>query len=211
MLLARRERRIRAAAHGLECRGDRHGVLLGIPHPRDAADRIRVSLADAAPPERVVCTVREHCIRIDAREREHAWIPADRDHTDVPCRLCRRIHRRIVRRDIGVRIKAVHHVEKLRELRGLLRKIGRRAAAEDEHIHLVLPLCRLRCRHNRHLRARLHRRGIAARKYSGQLHVRIGLDGVLHAASEIAITKNTNANHISSLAVPRRHRICTSF
>ena len=40
MLLARRERRIRAAAHGLECRGNRHGVLLGIPHPRDTADRI---------------------------------------------------------------------------------------------------------------------------------------------------------------------------
>ena len=40
MLLARRERRIRAAAHGIECRGNRHGVLLGIPHPRDTANRI---------------------------------------------------------------------------------------------------------------------------------------------------------------------------
>ena len=101
-----------------------------------------------------------------------------------------------------MRVEAVHDIEQLCKLGRLLRQIGRRAAAEDEHIDLILPLRRLVRMDNRHVRARLHRRRVAPRKDSDQLHILICLDGILHTASEIAIAKNTNTNHKNSSRHP---------
>ena len=120
----------------------------------------------------------------------------------MPRRLCRRIHRREVRGNVCVRVEAVHDVEQLCKCRGLLRQIGRRTAAENQNINLILPLCRLVRMNNRHVRARLHRRRVTPCKDGDQLHILICFDGILHAASEIAIAKNTNTNHKNSSRHP---------
>ena len=103
-----------------------------------------------------------------------------------------------------MRVEAVHHIEQLCECRRLLRQIGRRAAAENQNIDLVLPHLRIIDRNHRHIHAGLYRRGSAPREHGDELHILICLHGVLHAAAEIAIAKNTNTNHKNSSRHPPR-------
>ena len=100
----------------------------------------------------------------------------------------RRVHSLEMLRDIGVRVKAVHHVEVPGEPGRLHRQVGGAAAAEDHHVDLVLHShSRL---HRQHLHAgseNLHARRIAPGKHRRQLHVRIVLHRALHAFSQITI------------------------
>ena len=68
MLLPRGERRICAAAYGIERRRNGHCILLGIPNARNAANRIRVPLTNAATPECIVRPIRENRVPVDPRE-----------------------------------------------------------------------------------------------------------------------------------------------
>ena len=195
VLLPRRELWVCARTDGLESTLNRHSVLLCVLDALDAADGVAVALADALAPERVVLTVRQDRIAVDAREREQARVPADRDDAEVAALLRRLVDVGEVLRDARMRVKAVDDVEVLRVLRRLLRQIRRAAAAEDHDIDLVLPRCHILDIDDRHaLRPDLDGRGIAAREDCDELHIRILFDCTLNAAAQIAVTKDTNAN-----------------
>ena len=150
VLLPRGKRGAGTGPHGLERRLDRHGVLFGVGHALDAADGVGMPLAHAAPPEGIVRSVGQHGVCVQPVEREHARVPADRDHRGVTGLLRRRVHRREVFRDMRVRVKAVHDMEQLRHRGRLHRQIRRTPAAEDEHIHLPRVRRRVRRRIDGH-------------------------------------------------------------
>ena len=98
-------------------------------------------------------------------------------------------------RDARMRIKAVNDIEILHVFRRLLRQIRRTAAAENHDVDLVLPGCNILDADNRYiLRPDLDRCRIAARKDRHKLHILMLPHGALHAAAQIAISQNTNAN-----------------
>ena len=67
----------------------------------------------------------------------------------MPALFCRRIHIIKMLRDSGMGVKAVYYVEQLRILRGLLRQVGRTAAAQDHYVDLIFPLLHVSYRANR--------------------------------------------------------------
>ena len=60
MLFSGGESGLTATAYRIQCGIYGNGILLGIYHPVNAADGIRVSLADAFAPKRVIFAVGEN-------------------------------------------------------------------------------------------------------------------------------------------------------
>ena len=64
VLLAGSELRIGAASYSSQCLIYRNGVLLAILYTLDAADCIRVTLADSFAPKSIIIAVRQYCVCI---------------------------------------------------------------------------------------------------------------------------------------------------
>ena len=195
VLLARRKLRVFTGADALERALDRDRVLARVLHAGDAADRVGVALAHALAPERVVAAVRQDGLAVKAVQREHARIPADRDHTELAALFARRVDGVKVLRDLRVRVEAVDHVEILRELRGLLRQVVRAAAAEDHDVDLVRHARGVRHRVDRRAGLCLQRFGAAARENADELHILCTGQRAFHAAAEISVSCNADSNH----------------
>lgn len=96
--------------------------------PGDAADGVGVPLGDAAAPEGVVGAVGHDGVGVNARDREHARIPAHRDDGHVLRLAGHRIDGGEVRRDVGMGVEGVDHVVERSGCRGLLGQVGGGAA-----------------------------------------------------------------------------------
>ena len=184
-----------AIAHTLQraLHGDR--ILARVLHALNAADRVGMALAHALAPEGIARALREDCVGIETVEREETRIPAAGDQGGATAGFRGGVHGGKMLRDSGVRVEAVHHVKQGGAAGRLLGEIRRAAAAEDQHVQLILPLREIVRRMHAHT-GRKHGDGgrITAGKHSVQLHVRILPDGALHAASQVAISQNTNSN-----------------
>ncbi len=143
MLLSCGELRGLSGADLLDGLLDRDGVLLRVLHAGDSPDGVRVALAYALAPEGVVLAAGENGVAQHTVEGEETRIPADGDDAHLPCLLRCLIDILKVLGDPGVGVEAVDHIEEGGVLRGHLGKVGRAAAAEDEDVNFVLPLCSL--------------------------------------------------------------------
>lgn len=119
MLLAGRQIRILSSSHRLQRFLHRNRILLRILHARNSSDCIRMSLADALPPERIILSLREDGIGIHPAQREHPRIPAYGDDPHLTALFRGRIHIGKMLRDSCVGVKTVHHMKKLCEGRSL--------------------------------------------------------------------------------------------
>ena len=195
MLFSDRKLGISTAAHRFQRRLDGDGILLAVGNALDAANGIRMSLAHALAPEGIILAVGQNGVAKQTVQREHAGIPADRDHRDMSALACGFIYVFKMLRDLGVGVKAIHHVKALCKRGRLHGQIGRRSPANDHHVNFISHFHDLVGRHHGNPRgAELDRVGVAARKDRHKLHIAVLRDRALHAAPQISITKNTDAN-----------------
>ena len=189
MLFSCRQFRVLSVSNSFQRCFHRDRVLLRILYAFYSADRVRMSLAYALPPECVILSFRKDGIRIQTVQGEHARIPAHGDDTDFISFLCRCIHVCVMLRDPCVCVKAVDHIEHARKLRRLHRKVCGAPAAQDHNIDLLFPVSRVRNTAHRHILCQdLYIPGIPAGKYCRKLHIRILLYRAFHASSKISIT-----------------------
>ena len=155
-----------------------------------------MALAHAAAPEGVVAALGQDHVAEQALQREQAGIPAARDQAHMAAFLRRGIDGGEVLRDVVVGVEAVHDVAEPGVARGLLGQVRRAAAAQDQHVDVVGGArLKLACIANRHaLGGDGHRGGVAAREHRGELRVRILADGQLHAAPDVAVAQDADAN-----------------
>ena len=197
VLLARGQLRVGAGAHGIQRLGHGHRVLAGVGHAGNAADGVGVPLGDAAAPEGVVGAVGHDGVGVNARDREHARIPAHRDDGHVPRLAGHRVDGGEVRRDVGVGVEGVDHVVERSGCRGLLGQVGGRAAGEHEHVDVVGVGGQLRGGPDGDVLAeRVHAGRVAASEHAHQFHVVVGGDGQFNAAAEVAIAENADADGV---------------
>jgi len=195
VLLARGQLGVRARAHGLEGALDRDGVLLRVGHALDAAHGVRVALAHATAPERVVGALRQDAVAHQAVEREQARIPAARDERGLAGARRRGVHGREVGGDVRMRVEAVHDVVERRVVRRLLRQVGGAAAAEDEHVDgLIAALERCGRLHGQAFGGHLHARRVAARIHRHQLNVIVLTNGQLDALAEVPVPEDSQTH-----------------
>ena len=100
-----------AFAHRFDGSFHRHGVLLGVRNAGNAADRVAVTLRNAAAPEGVAAPFRQHGGSVEAVEREQPGIPARGDQRQVIALARGFIHGGKVFRNLGVGVKGIHDVE----------------------------------------------------------------------------------------------------
>ena len=195
VLLAGGELRLAAAAHRVHGGLNGDGVLLGVGHPFHPADGVGMALADPLAPEGVVRALGQDGPGIQPVEGEQARVPAAGDHRHLAAGLGAVVHGGEVLGNAGVGVKAVNHMEVPGILRGLHRQVGGAAAAEDEHIHLVLVLQRLAGGVDRNP---FGQDGdgfrVPAGEYRGQNHVRVLTNGALDPPAQVAVAHDTNSN-----------------
>ena len=189
MFLACSKLRIFSVSYCLKCSFYRNGVLLCILYAFDAADCIRMSLADTLAPECVVVSICKDRICIHTVQRKHSWIPAYGNDSYMSTLCCCLVNICKMLRDFLMCIKAIHNIEIFYILRCLNRKICRTSSTDDQDIDLILQLLRIFYRINLcGLCKDLYSLWITSGKYCNQLCIRIMLDGALHAASQVSVT-----------------------
>ena len=77
MLLAGRKLGICSGTDRGESAFDRNGILLGVLYTGNTADGVRMALADALAPERIVFAGRQDCVAVHASQRKEARVPAN--------------------------------------------------------------------------------------------------------------------------------------
>ena len=169
-----------------------NGVLPRVLHPRNPADRVAVSLADAAAPEGVILPVRQDDIRIQPGQREQAGVPARADDRRMGMHKRRPVHVGKVLRHPRVGIEGIHHVEQLRQPGRHFRQVRSAAAADDHRVDHPGILFRFLRRVDRRPGQRLHRLRIAPRKDAEQFHVRILADRQFHAPAQVPVSVNSD-------------------
>ena len=189
-----------AAANRVQRCLDGHGVLPRVQHAVDAAHRVRVPLADAAAPERIVRAVRQDRRRIQAVQRKHARVPPAGNQRDMAALFGRRVHRVKVLRNVGVGVKRVDDVEITRKHRRHLRQVSGAAAADDDQVDLVFVLQQVGRRKDRGAGQGFDAFGRAPRKDADQLCVPGLADGALHAAPKVAVAVNCKFHYRSDLS-----------
>ena len=199
VLLTRGQLRVAAGAHRLERGGHGDGVLARIGHAGDAAQRVGVSLGNAAAPEGVVRTLRQDAVGVQAVQREQARIPTAGDERAGAGVAGRRVDVREVRGDVGMRVERVHHVVQRRVLRRLLGQVGGAAAAQDEHVDVLVAGLKIGHGTNGHaLGGDAHACGVATRVHRRQLHVVVLANSQLNATSQVSVSQNADASHFAS-------------
>ena len=94
-------------------------------------------------------------------------------------------------------VKAVYDIEKLRQLRCLLRQVGRASATDDADVDIILMCSQLTDRIHLSTFCRdLYLRRITSRKYTGHLTVRIVPNRSFHTTPDISISNNSNSYFI---------------
>jgi len=132
---------------------------------------------------------------------KQAGVPANGNQRHVAAGLRRRIHGVEVIGDSGVGIEAVHGGAQTRQPRPLHRQIVLGAATQDQHIDglaMARDVIHAMCRNARCLQAKRVR--IPPREHGDDLHVGILRNRQLDAASQIAVTDDTDpypAAHVS--------------
>ena len=197
MLLTCGEYRILPAAHSFQRGVHRDRVLTRVQNALDAADGVRVSLADAGSPESVAFAFGKACLRKDARKREHAGIPSCGNDRGMTGGLCGIVNVRDVLGDPRVRVETVHDIEMLDDPGRHDGKVRRAAAADDDDIKLPLIFCD--ALHGEDGNVRRHDgngSGITPREHGAKLHVRVLPDGGLDASAEIAVACDCDLHRI---------------
>ena len=199
VLLTRGQLRVAAGAHRIERGGHRDGVLARIGHAGDAAQRVGMSLGNAAAPERVVRALRQDAVGVQAVQREQARVPTAGDERAGTGVTSSRVNVREMRRDVGMRVERVHHVVQRRVLRRLLGQVGGAAAAQDEHVDVLVAGLKVGHGTNGHaLGGDAHACGVAARVHRCELHVVVLANGQLNATSKVSVSQNADASHFAS-------------
>ena len=215
VLLARGQLRVAAGAHRIERGGHGDGVLARIGHAGDAAQRVGVSLGHAAAPERVVRALRQDAVGVQAVQREQARVPAAGDERARAGFAGRRVDVREMRGDVGVRVERVYHVVQRRVLRRLLGKVGGAAAAQDEHVDVLVAGFQVGHGTNGHaLGGDAHACGVATRVHRRELHVVVLANSKLNATSKVSVSQNADASHFASFpdaAAQGRVRVSKTF
>src|SRR5690554_2565394 len=140
MSFGRAQVRAGPGSDGVQALFARDRILDARLHPGDAAERVRMTLAKPAAPKGIGLALGEDRLAKHPVTREEARIPTCRDDRELIASSGGRIHLLKILRDLRVRIKTIDGDEAPCELRPLLRKIGRRAATEEEDVNLVLLL-----------------------------------------------------------------------
>ena len=203
MFLSGSQCRFASASYLFHGRFDRNGVLDRIFNAFDTADRVRMSLAYALAPECISASLNQDGFCIQTVQREHTRIPADRDNADVSAFLCSLIYACKIFRDSCVCIETVDRVERSSNFWSDDRQIGSRTAAEDHNIDLIF--------HSFHIIEMLYNSTFSLNRNTGrisscencfQFHIIIAFDGLLNAASNVAIANNTNSDFFHFLTSP---------
>ena len=169
-----------------------NGVLFGIGDASNAADRVGVSLADAAAPEGVIFTMRQSGFAQKTHQREETRIPTHRNERYFARRFGDAIHAGEVFFNFGVGVKAVDDVEVATDFQPLFHEIVGGAAAKDHHIDFILKRGNLIHREDRRAACRSDTR--TAGKNSDEFHVVGGLQRDFRAARDIAVTDDADAS-----------------
>ena len=99
-------------------------------------------------------------------------------------------------------VKGVDHVVERSVLGGLLGQIGRRTAAEDEHVDVLVAGLEVCNGADGHALGRdLDVCRVAARVDGNELRVVVLSNGQLNALPEVAVAQNTNTSHMRRLSV----------
>ena len=195
VLLARAQAGPRAAAHLLHGGFHRHGVLHGAGHTRHAAQRVGVPLAQPLAPEGVSRTVGQQGLAIDAVDGEQARIPAGGDQRGGLPGARGRIDGGEVLRHARMGVEAVHDAKTRRQFGRLRRQIVLGAAAQHQHIQLAGVGGQIgHAMHGCAGGQRLEAGRVAAGVDGGQAHVGVVGHGGFHAAPEVAVPDDADAN-----------------
>jgi hypothetical protein len=98
-----------------------------------------------------------------------------------------------MRGNIGVGVKAVDHVEKLRHDGCLYGEVGRASAAKDHNVDLILHFRRLvRVVNGDAIGEDANGFGISSCENGLQLHIGVLSERAFHASAEIAVAENAN-------------------
>ena len=95
-----------------------------------------------------------------------------------------------MRRNIGVGVKTVHHVEIRRQSRSHLRQVGGTATADDQHVDVVFEV--LDVGGGIHRRLRLDGCRIPTGEDPNQFHIVVLVDSGLHPSAEVAVAVDSN-------------------
>lgn len=129
VLLAGGQLRRAPRPDSLQGLGHGDGVLPGVLHPVDPADGVGVPLADPLPPEGVALPLGQDGLGQQAVQGEHPRVPAHGNGRHLAAGLGRGVHLRKMLGDVGVGVKAVHHIKQPGELGCLLGQVRGTAAA----------------------------------------------------------------------------------
>ena len=173
----------------------RNGILACVNNALDPAHRVGMALADALSPEGVVPAFGQNAVHIQAVQREHPWIPAAGDQTDLTALFRRSVDISEMDRNIGMGIEAVHHIEHLGIFRCLDGKVGGAAAADHKDVYTVLHVSRSILGENRNTGCtNADRSRIPAGKYCRQLQIVVLHDRALNTLCKISITEDSDSD-----------------
>ncbi len=166
-----------------------------------------MALAHALAPEGVGVAARKNGFRKDSVDGEQTGIPAAGNDGGRSGCLRSRIDVREVFRDPCMGIEAVDHIEDGCNFGRLVRKIRSAAAAEDDHIHFILPCCHVAHGYDGHAAFRLHGFRISSRKDTDKLHVIRSGNRRLCAFAQISVTCNCCSDHCNNPPLIIFHRV----
>lgn len=96
--------------------------------------------------------------------------------------------------------------------RSLHGQVGSAAAAQDEHVDLILKVHQAVHMIDRHIRAQgMQGFGRPAGKKGLQLHIGVCAQGQLHPASQIAVAHNANSDFVHCPSLLCLQRICAVY
>ena len=195
MLLTGCQHRLAPGANGGNGGFLRDGVLHALLDAGNTADRIGMPLADALAPEGVAVAIRQGRFGNQAQGGKEAGVPADGDGRRRPGLFRGGINGGEIFGDAGMRIETVNGVEQRGQTRPLFGQVGRRTAAENQHIDLALERGDFGFAHHGHTgRRQFQGSRIAPRDHGGKLHIGILPQRQFNAPANIAITNNTYRN-----------------
>lgn len=96
-----------------------------------------MTLGNATTPERVIRAFGQNAIRVEACDREHAWVPTYRDDADLACFFSCCIDCCEVLRDVRVRVERIDHVEEFGVFRRLFGQVSCGTTTQHEHVDIV--------------------------------------------------------------------------